>query len=147
MRTILIILAVFTLVQCKSATNTEFTTDELLIGTWTVSSATIDDVLYPVTNPGLLQVQAIFTETSFQYIYPQTTNGLPNGNTDTLSGTWELNEDETIINITPTGATEAILVWNIDRLAVGTLEVTFLQQSLSGEGTSTYHLVYSLLTE
>ena len=144
MRSLVVLIAVLFFIQCKSTSGDDFTNAELLVGTWTVSSASIDGTPYPVTNPGLLQVQAIFGETSFQYNYPQVVDGIPNGNVDVLTGTWTLNEDETVINIVPTGSTEAILVWNIDRLAVGTLEVTFQQQSMTGEGYSTYNLVYSL---
>ena len=137
--------AILLFVQCSSSTSTEFTTSELLQGTWEVTAAKVDGSVYPVTNPGLAQIKAIFGETAFQYIYPETdTNGLPTIYTDTLSGTWALNTDETVINITATGATDPTLVWAINRLSVGTLDVTFDQISATGQGTSTYNFTYSL---
>lgn len=145
MKYFLTLTTLFFLIQCSSSTSSDFTTSELLQGTWGVTAAKVDGSVYPVTNPGLEQIKATFGESSFQYIYPiPDETGRPTANTDTLVGIWELNDDETVISITPNGAPEPTLVWQIERLLVGTLEVTFEQISATGQGTSTYNFTYSL---
>ena len=125
----------------------ELTPEELLLGTWKVSSAAIDGQSQPVTNPGLGQISADFQEESYSYIYPETSPlGLPTGNTITTNGTWSFNNDHTLLTLTPAAGSELpTLEWEVISISIGILNTKFEQPNpATGGQTSTFEINYSL---
>jgi len=120
--------------------------EELILGSWQVSFARIDNQVYPVTTPGFGQMRAIIAENTILYIYPDVDdNGLPTAKNDSLYAFWSFNNDNSLITISNPQDNSTLLVWEVLNLSVGLLKTSYEAQSPSStEATSTYELTYSL---
>lgn len=141
--------ALFLLVNCSdvSGVSEPLSPEELIVGSWQVSNASIDGQIYPVTNPGFGQIQAIFDESNVTYIFPGVdANGLPTAQTDTLRGDWNFNGDYSklfITNIPNELVSE--MEWGIMNIGVGLLQTTYVGPSpLNQSVTANYEITYRL---
>lgn len=130
-----------------SGSSEQLSPEELILGSWKVSAATIDNQSYLVTTPGFGQMQAIIDESKILYIYPQVNAfGVPTAQNDTLTATWSFNVDHTIFTLSNPQDGSVLLVWDIMNLGVGLLKTSYQAQSAANESTlSTYELTYSLV--
>lgn len=134
---------------CSDTTSTTSEQDPtvLILGTWTVTEATIDSQSYPVSTPGFGQVQATFDTDFFTYIYPQLhpETGFPTGETDTVTAVWAFNDDHSLLTISNPIDNTVIFEWNILRLQVGVLSTTYKAQSaMNANVISDYAISYKL---
>ncbi len=141
--------ALFLFVGCSdvSGVSEPLTPEDLILGSWQVSAATIDGEVYPVTIPGLGQIEAIFHESGVEYIYPGVNaNGIPTGETDTLTGEWHFNEDHSMLYITNISeGFSSDMEWSVIRIGVGLLQTTYNGPSITNPNTTvTYDITYQL---
>ncbi len=145
----LLVGALLIFLGCDSVGSTEqLSPEELIQGSWQVSFATIDGEVYPVTVPGLGQIQAIFNENNVEYTYPAVDeNGLPTGQTDTLNGDWSFNDEHSRLIISNIGnGIVSEMEWVIVNIGVGLLQTSYEGPSAFNPAlTSTYEITYRLI--
>ncbi len=142
------ILLFVSFIGCSTDSGSDsLTKEELLIGSWKVTSAVIDSTNTPVTVPGLGQISATFTTTSYTYTYPEVNEqGQPTSNTASVTGTWSFNEDYSMLTLVPPANSNfPTLEWEIITLSIGILNTRFEQRSAADPTqTSTYEINYIL---
>lgn len=142
--------ALFLVYGCSdvSGVSEQQTPEELIIGTWQVSSASIDGQVYPVTNPGFGQIQATFSEDGVEYILPGVdANGIPTIQTDTLNGDWNFNDAHTMLYITNiAGSFTTDMEWSVVNIGVGLLQTSYVGPNPTDfSSTATYDITYRLI--
>lgn len=133
---------------CSTAPSGVVETDpnELVLGSWEVNSASIDGNNYAITSPGFGQIEAIFEDKLFTYIYPEVgSNGLPNGKTDTLFAIWEFNAAFDTLRFRNPQSGVTIFEWQVKQLQVGKLSTSYAGEAAQDPSQfSRYNIDYKL---
>lgn len=146
-RSIVIITLLLSLNACSTDSGSDqLSPEELIEGRWVLQSAIIDGNGQPITTPGLGQIALTVNSGNYTYIYPELgSNNLPNGQTDTLSGTWEFSSDYSTFTLDRSDYQQEPFVWEILRLSNGVFDTQYVERSAAGgAGTSTYNFTYRL---
>ena len=146
---ILVITVLFTVGMACSSTSVETPENDpevLILGTWVVQSAQVDDTVYPLTSPGFGQVQAKFDNETFTYIYPERDSfGLPTENTDTLIAHWSFNASLDSLTFSIPNTNQVILKWHIESLGIGKMSTNYNSESANDPNqVSRYKIDYRL---
>lgn len=142
------LMCVIVFTSCSSnSSNDELTAQDLIIGTWVVQSAEINEVFIPVENTPFEKIVATFETDSYVYIFPKV---LPNGQvsgseTDQISGPYEFNNDETMVILDRSSSNQADFEWEILELTAGNLKTRYYEQSANDASIqSKYEITYRL---
>lgn len=130
---------------CSSPTEVveELTDFDHIQGTWVLQQAIINGDDTPVTNPGLGQIQATFTEKTYVYVFPEIgTNGFPTGNTDSIEGDWSFNEDHSEISLDRSAYDQEPFVWTIKNLANGIFDTEYRESFPGSTAESVFEFSY-----
>ncbi len=118
----------------------------LILGAWAVSTAQVDGSTYPITTPGFGQIEAIFENNKFTYVYPEIgSSGTPNGRTDTLYANWSFNASFDTLSFTYLDSDEMVFIWHVKELQVGRLSTDYTSRSADNpDEQSKYDINYKL---